>query len=98
MPDHKTVSVQVWVDVDEGIASFVSALNRISGVRTHSSCQGTLGEGGAEPYGPYVVVSWDNATALAAVLQIATLDQDPNIEKGWPNNWAVARPTDSVDG
>jgi tRNA(Phe) wybutosine-synthesizing methylase Tyw3 len=55
---HKTVPIQVWVDVDEGIVEFVRKLNTIEGVRTHHSCQGTIGEGGAEPYPAYVAVSW----------------------------------------
>ncbi len=57
-PIHRTVPIQVWADVDEGIADFVRLLNMMPGVRTHSSCQGTLGEGGAEPYPPFVSVSW----------------------------------------
>jgi len=43
---HKTIPIQVWVDVDEGIADMVLYLNTIPGVRTHACCQGTLGEGG----------------------------------------------------
>ena len=58
----KTVPVQVWVDVDEGIAETVKYLNTIPGVRTYASCQGTIGEGGAEPYGPQVMVSWAGGT------------------------------------
>jgi hypothetical protein len=41
----------------------VRALNNIPGVTTFASCQGTIGEGGAEPYRPYVMASWD-ASAL----------------------------------
>lgn len=63
-PVHKTVPVQVWADVDEGIAETVKYLNTIPGVRTIASCQGTLGEGGPEPYGPQVMVSWDYPDAL----------------------------------
>lgn len=61
---HKTIPVQVWADVDEGIAETVKYLNTIIGVRTYASCQGTLGEGGSEPYGPQVMVSWSNEAAL----------------------------------
>lgn len=64
---HKTVPVWVLVDVDEGIATLVKKLNMIDGVRTLSSCQGTLGEGGPEPYGPYVCVSWLSDEALATL-------------------------------
>ncbi len=55
---HKTKPVQVWIDVDVGIADFVEALQAIPGVRTEASCQGTLGEGGASPYPANVLVSW----------------------------------------
>lgn len=55
---HETKPVQVWADVDIGIAWMVERMNTIPGVRTHSSCQGTIGEGGAEPYRPYVMASW----------------------------------------
>jgi hypothetical protein len=61
---HKTKPVWVVVDVDLGIAETVEYLNTIPGVRTHSSCQGSIGEGGPEPYGPYVEVSWSNDIAL----------------------------------
>jgi hypothetical protein len=62
MPDdfHKTVPVQVWVDIDSGIAEMVRYLNTIPGVRTHASCQGTIGEGGAAPYRPQVMVTWSD--------------------------------------
>ena len=52
----KTVPVQVWGDVNEGIAETVKYLNTIPGVRTYASCQGIIGEGGAEPYGFYDVI------------------------------------------
>lgn len=60
MPEgnHKQVSVQVWADVDEGIADMVLYLNTIPGVRTHASCQGTIGEGGPEPYRAQVMATW----------------------------------------
>lgn len=64
---HSTVAVQVWVDVDEGIAPDVIRLNAMPGVRTLSSCQGTIGEGGAAPYGKYVMVSWEDDDALARI-------------------------------
>ncbi len=56
---HKTVPILAWVNVDEGIASTVRYLNTILDVRTHTSCQGTIGEGGPKPYRPYVMVSWN---------------------------------------
>lgn len=64
MSEHSTIPVQVWVDVDIGIADFVRELNLIPGIRTHASCQGTIGEGGSAPYGPQVMVTWQDAAAL----------------------------------
>ncbi len=60
---HRTVPVQVWTDVDEGIADFVRHMNTLPGIRTLARCQGTIGEGGAEPYGPQVMVSWEDDAA-----------------------------------
>ena len=65
MAVHKQIPMQVTVDVDEGIADTVRHLNTIPGVRTHASCQGTIGEGGAEPYRPYVLVSWPDDETFA---------------------------------
>lgn len=62
--NHTTRPIQVWVDVDEGIADMVAYLNTIPGVRTHTSCQGTIGEGGPHPYGPFVQCTWDEAALL----------------------------------
>ena len=64
---HKTIPVKVWVNVDVGIADFVIVLNKIKGVRTHASCQGTLGEGGAHPYIGHVMVTWDSKKVLASL-------------------------------
>lgn len=60
MPEgnHKTVPVLVWADVDEGVADMVRYLNTISGVRTDASCQGTIGEGGEQPYRAQVMAHW----------------------------------------
>ena len=58
MKPHQTRPVQVWADVDLGIADMVAYLNTIPGVRTHASCQGTLGEGGPAPYRPQVLTTW----------------------------------------
>jgi hypothetical protein len=55
---HETRPVQVWVDADVGIADLVIYLNTIDGVRTHASCQGTIGEGGPNPYRAQVMCSW----------------------------------------
>jgi len=48
-------SVKVWVDIDNGIADEVKWLNRFKGVRTFASCEGTIGEGGANPHKAYVM-------------------------------------------
>ena len=62
---HKTIPVQVWVDVDEGISDTVKWLNTLPGVRTFASCQGTIGEGGAAPYRAQILASWpEEATAV----------------------------------
>lgn len=55
---HETIPILVWVDIDVGIVDFVRHLNTMPGIRTHSACQGTIGEGGQEPYAPFVMVSW----------------------------------------
>ena len=57
---HNTVPVQVWVDIDCEIADCVRWLNSLPGVRTFGigSCQGTIGEGGSQPYHPYIKASW----------------------------------------
>ncbi len=49
---HRTVPVQVWADIDEGIADLVRYLNTIPGVRTDASCEGT------PKYKPYVMARW----------------------------------------
>ena len=70
---HETVPVLVWADVDIGIAKAVRRLNEIADVRTHASCQGTIGEGGAQPYPPHVMVSWRSPEAfekIKAALQL----------------------------
>jgi hypothetical protein len=55
---HPTKRIQVWADVDIGIADLVEYLNTIPGVTTHASCQGTIGEGGPHPYRPQVMCTW----------------------------------------
>lgn len=69
--NHQTIPVQVWVDVDVGIAECVRYLNTIPGVRTYASCQGCIGElsdedkaDGAEEYRAYVMVSWNDEETL----------------------------------
>lgn len=55
---HKQIPVQVWADIDIGISNAVRYLNTIPGVRTHASCQGTIGEGGPAPYRAQVMATW----------------------------------------
>jgi tRNA(Phe) wybutosine-synthesizing methylase Tyw3 len=64
MPDHKQITIVVPVDVDEGVVDLVLYLNTIPGIRTHASCQGTIGEGGAHPYGPHAMVTWASEAAF----------------------------------
>ena len=63
--EHGSIPLQVWVDIDEGIADAVIFINSIPGARTFGSCQGSIGEGGHAPYEPYVLASWpESAQAL----------------------------------
>ncbi len=55
---HKTIPIQVWIDADIGIADAVLHLNTIPGVRTLASCQGTIGEGGPNPYRAQIMATW----------------------------------------
>jgi hypothetical protein len=86
---HKTVEVQVWVPVDEGIADIVRYLNTIPGVHTTSSCQGTIGEGGPHPYPPNVCVTWDTDQTLERLKQEFDLNPDP--EQGG-DHWGMLLP------
>ena len=80
--NHETVLVQVWEDIDIGIAEYVRWLNSLSGVRTFTSCQGTIGEGGPHPYEPYVVAWWPPEHD-AAIRERFVLDVRENIPVGW---------------
>jgi hypothetical protein len=75
---HKTVPLKVWIDVDEGISDVVEYLNTIPGVRTHASCQGTIGEGGPNPYRAQVLASWtaDAFPQLRAEFDVTLLGYD----------------------
>ena len=73
-----TRAVQVWVDADLGIADLVEYLNDIPGVRTHTSCQGTIGEGGAEPYSAYVECSWATTEAKERLAREFSLELKGN--------------------
>ena len=63
-PDHETVPVQVWADIDTGIAEMVRYLNTLPGLRTDASCQGTIGEGGPNPYRAQVLAHWPAALRM----------------------------------
>jgi tRNA(Phe) wybutosine-synthesizing methylase Tyw3 len=84
---HKTRAVQVWAEVDEGIADLVVYLNTIPGVRTFASCQGTIGEGGAEPYRPYVMAAWSDAATLERLQREfdVTFDMSSGPRDRWGN-------------
>lgn len=88
---HKTTTVQVWVDVDEDVAGLVVYLNLIPGVRTLSSCQGTIGEGGPYPYRAQVLCSW---TAEAYERLKQEFDISMVGESGSPTNgtWGYVHP------
>lgn len=79
MPEgkHEQKAIQVWVDVDTGIADLVAYLNSIPGVRTHASCQGTMGEGGLHPYRAQVMATWpiEAAERLRAEFDITELGE-----------------------
>ena len=89
---HKTIPIQVTVDVDEGIAEMVLYLNTIAGVRTHASCQGTIGEGGHHPYRPQVMVTWDSSATRERLLSEFdhTIPGDP--EWTFLNCWCYLHP------
>ena len=76
---HKTRPVQVWVDVDEGIATSVEYLNAIPGVRTFASCQGTISEGGPEPYKAQIMAYWPER--VRSLIEVAF--EIGEIGEGW---------------
>lgn len=91
MPEgnHKERTILVKVDVDEGIADFVLWLNRIPGIRTHASCQGTIGEGGPHPYRAQVMATWTDESLphLAGKVDF-TIEGD---------HWGYLHPRDGID-
>lgn len=87
---HKTERVKVWADVDKKIAYAVRHLNTIPGVRTHASCQGTIGEGGPAPYGPYVEVSWSSDKGRRAI------EQHFDLLPSGPNHGTARPPASTV--
>jgi hypothetical protein len=101
-PVHITVPVQVWADIDTGIAGMVRYLNTIPGVRTEASCQGTIGEGGPAPYRAYAMVRWqDDATGQRLLAEFDHSETEPgeNIPQHWcylhpREGWAA--PTDPI--
>jgi hypothetical protein len=70
MKVHETRPILVWADVDVGIADLVEHLQRFAGVRTLTSCQGTVDEGGAEPYAGYVRITWRDDKVLAKLKRL----------------------------
>jgi hypothetical protein len=79
---HETRPIHVWVDADLGIADMVEYLNTIPGVRTHTSCQGTIGEGGPQPYRAYVSASW-STEALERLRGEFDVVPDPDGNGSW---------------
>jgi hypothetical protein len=71
---HETRPVQVWADVDLGIADLVIYLNTIPGVRTEASCQGTIDEGGPHPYRGYVMTIWPDDALKRLLLEGFDID------------------------
>lgn len=84
---HKTIPVQVWADVDEGIADVVRYLNTIEGVRTQASCQGTIGEGGPNPYRAQVMVTWETPETFTRLEREFDLS-----EISHEGNWCYVHP------
>jgi hypothetical protein len=82
---HATKPIQVWVDVDVGIADLVEYLNTWPNVRTLSSCQGTIGEGGPNPYRAQVMVTWSSDGTLFELLK----EFDVTL---LGNNWGYVHP------
>ena len=81
---HQTREIKVWVDVDEGIADFVLELTEIEGIRCHASCQGTIGEGGADPYEAHVMVTWTDDKARARLDRWRVEHVGPNLGMVFP--------------
>lgn len=81
---HESVPVPVWVDIDAGIAGDVRWLNSLHGVRTFASCQGTIGEGGPEPYPAQIMAWWppEHDTAIKERFEVG--------ERG--NGWSYLHP------
>ena len=93
MPEagHRQITIKVQVDVDEDIAWLVMYLNTIPGVRTHASCQGTIGEGGPKPYRPQVMVTWANEAAFQRLKRQFDLSQVSR--KG---SWCYVHPKEGI--
>jgi hypothetical protein len=89
---HKTLLMKVWAEIDVGIAPTVRRLQKIPGVLTHSSCQGTLHENGPHPYRPFVMVTWASLEAFDRVRK----EFDVTLPKGSNMKWGYVHPTDDV--
>jgi hypothetical protein len=79
---HETQPVLVWADCDLGIADLVAYLNTIPGVRTHASCQGTIGEGGPHPYRAQVMCGW-TPEAFALLSEEFDITYPEECDKTW---------------
>lgn len=101
MPDghHPRKTIMVYVDVDVGIADLVLYLNTIPGVRTHASCQGTIGEGGPNPYRPQVMVTWDSPETFKRLKrEFDVSNPDPEAVEPWAWCYVHPRPRPDMEG
>lgn len=101
---HKTREVWVLADVDLSVAAMVEYLQSFPGVRTSASCQGTLGEGGPNPYRAQVLASWPPALTprLFAEFDI-TLEGDGSTCDPWGylhprEGWSAPPPAQQAAG
>lgn len=92
---HITRDVKVRADIDEPIAEFVEYLATIPGVYSYASCQGTLGEGGPEPYRAYVSAHWTDEAGERLRREFEVVEEGKNFGTIYPNDW---KPTSRATG
>jgi len=93
-PIHATEPVLVWVDIDKEIVPVVKYLNSIPGVRTHASCQGTIGEGGPNPYRAQVMTSWPSQEVFEHFCALFDVESGCQESDTLANNWGYVKPKD----
>lgn len=94
MKVHDVVPVWVLANVDAGIADMVRYLQTIPGVRTHASCQGTIGEGGPHPYRPQVLVTWTDDAVRERLTAEFDFSPDFMEERAASGHWGYIHPRD----